>query len=260
MDSQNVSEKGSFYGKRGNQFERDLVETLNKKQNLIALKKGTLDEDNIYEFIYKLILETLIQVNKLKLKNIANVSSTNSIPRLVNNGNSKTDIALTITMSSNKFYLETISLKATNQKVVSCHEYTATDFIRVLNCQATKLAEYLSLFQQFPSYKGLQNNLKEDYSITEFSQLLLKKSRRLSEWALRGMHDKKNLVDPKLQISNYLLIWNNKTAQISFYPMDKYIRLISKQKPGKLGVPFSWTYPSKRRGKRIQLKVPIVFE
>ena len=52
MDSQNVSEKGSFYGKRGNQFERDLVETLNKKQNLIALKKGTLDEDNIYEFIY----------------------------------------------------------------------------------------------------------------------------------------------------------------------------------------------------------------
>jgi len=260
MDSQNVSEKGSFYGKRGNQFERDLVETLNKDQNLVALKQGTLDEDNIYEFIYKLIVEKLIKNNKIKLENIVNISATNSIPKLLNNGNPKTDIALTIELSSGKSSIDTISLKATNQKVVSCHEYPAIDFIRVLDCKKTRLAEYLSLFQQFPSYKGLQNNLKEGYSINEFSQLLLKKSARLSEWALRGMHDKKNLVEPKLQISNYLLIWNNKSEKIGFYSMAKYIKLISEQKPGKLGVPFSWTYPSKRRGKRIQLKVPILFQ
>ena len=74
------------------------------------------------------------------------------------------------------------------------------------------------------------------------------------------MHDTENLVDPKLQISNYLLIWDDKSGKIAFYAMDVYINMISNQKKGRLGVPFSWTYPSKRRGKRIQLKVPILFE
>ncbi len=256
MDNQSVNERGSFYGKRGNQFERDLVKILNQDNYLIRLKEDSLKEKSFY----KIILDKLLKDNQRKISDVSGVSATNTVPRLKNNGNPKTDIILKFKTRSGEIYIETISLKTTNKKVVSCHEYPAVDFIRVLRCENTRLAEYLTLFQKFPSYKATEQNCKDNYSITEFSELLTTKSLMLSEWALKGMHDIENLVDPKLQVSNYLLIWDDKLEQIAFYSMDDYIKMISTQKKGRLGVPFSWTYPSKRRGKKIQLKVPILFE
>ncbi len=256
MESQSVNERGSFYGKRGNQFERDLVEMLNRDDNLMKLRAETLEKGSFY----KIILDKLLEENQLQASEIISVSATNVVPKLGNNGNPKTDIILGLKTQSSENYIETISLKTTNQKVVSCHEYPAIDFIRVLDCDNTRLADYLSLFQAYPSYKAVEQNFKTGYSMVEFSELLLAKSLILSEWALRGMHDKDNLVEPKLQISNYLLIWDDKSEKVAFYTMDIYIKMISDQKSGRLGVPFSWTYPSKRRGKRIQLKVPILFK
>ncbi|MFT6321217.1 MAG: hypothetical protein ACJAT4_002146 [Granulosicoccus sp.] len=40
--------------------------------------------------------------------------------------------------------------------------------------------------------------------------------------------------------------------------MEEYISMLNRSKKGKFGVPFSWTYPSKQEGKRIQLKLPII--
>jgi len=151
---------------------------------------------------------------------------------------------------------ETISIKNTNLNQVSCHDYRVKDFIRVLNCEKTRLAKYLKLFQKNPSYKALQEKLPDDFSINEFTELLKNKKDIFTEWVLKGEHDDDNLVSPKIQISNFLLI--SKRGKISFYSMREYILILNGSKKGKLGVPFSWTYPSKQRGKRIQLKLPII--
>jgi len=254
MNGPNTKESGSFYGKRGNEFERFLVKLLNDEDKLLALKNGKLAQEGLFSQIIK----RLSKDKKVQFKKITEIFATNTVPQLANRGNPKTDICITIKTSSKKNYTETLSLKNTGKSRVSCHDYPAVDFIRVLQCEGTRLADYLILFQKFPSYKGWEANLAEGYSIEEFVQLLLPKSSILTEWALKGMHDPQNLVDANLQISNYLLIRG--TDKIAFYSMNEYIAIITERVKSRFGVPFSWTYPSKQRGKRIQLKVPIFFE
>jgi len=253
MNGPNTPKSGSFYGKRGNDFERYLVKELNDKTNLDKLKKNKLTTENVY----RIILHRVSKDNKIKIKNITNIAATNSLPQLINRGHPKTDIYISLETSTKKTYIETFSLKNTNKNRVSCHDYPAKDFIRVLKCEQTRLADYLNLFQQFPTYRSFEANLEEGYSSEEFTELLTKKSNILTEWALKGRHDK-NLVNPILRISKYLLI--SGTNKLVFYSMDEYISIIRKRTKHRFGVPFSWTYPSKQRGKRIQLKLPIFFE
>ena len=254
MKGPNTKESGSFYGKRGNELERTLVQLFNNEKSLSELKKGKLKEGNIFT----LILERLLTDNNISLKNITTIFATNTIPQLKNRGHAKTDIYITITTKSEKQITETISIKNSTKSKVSCHDYPAKDFIRVLKCESTRLADYLNLFQQFPSYRGFESNLKVGYSTEEFVKLLSKKSKIFTEWALTGKHDSHNLTDPQIQISKYLLLVGNE--KIAFYLIDEYIEIISERDKNKFGVPFSWTYPSKQRGKRIQLKLPIFFK
>ncbi len=100
--------------------------------------------------------------------------------------------------------------------------------------------------------------MPKGYSESDFSTLLTKGQGIFTQWALRGMHDHINLTRPTLQVSNYLLISNGEKSVC--YNMEDYIKIILKNAKLKFGVPFSWTYPSKQRGKRIQLKVPIYFD
>lgn len=249
-----LKEEGSFYGKRGNQLERILVQEFSNINNLAKFKKGQLNKN-----IYGLVLSRILLNNKIKTPDVVSLTATNKVPALSNRGNPKTDIVLTIESKDGKKYLETISVKNTTKSKVSCHEYTAIDFIRILNCEGTRLAKYLSIFQAYPSYTAFEKNLPDTYSLNEFITVLKKKENIFNEWVLTGKHDTLNIKDPSLQISKYLLIKNE--YKFAFYSMKEYIDLLKeKRKNERFGVPFSWTYPSKRRGKRIQLKVPILFE
>jgi len=245
-------EKGSFYGKRGNKFEKEIVGLLSDFANLRKLKLKKLAKDSLFN----IVISKILSEKNILLEDIISISATNSIPLLASGGNPKTDIALKIMISSGDDIEETISIKNTNLNQVSCHDYRVKDFIRVLNCEKTRLAKYLKLFQKNPSYKALQEKLPDDFSINEFTELLKNKKDIFTEWVLKGEHDDDNLVSPKIQISNFLLI--SKRGKISFYSMREYILILNGSKKGKLGVPFSWTYPSKQRGKRIQLKLPII--
>jgi len=249
-----VQDRGSFYGKRGNKYEDDLVKTLSDNRNLIQLKNSTMNKNHIYS----IILNRLMKEEKIKLVDVIKLSATNSIPLLKNGGNPKTDIALTMETSDGNLFTETISVKNTSKDRVSCHDYTAKDYIRVLKCEGTRLEDYFLLFQAFPSYSDFEENLKTKYSIKEFKDLLIENADLFTYWVLTGLHDVENLVVPELQVSKYLLI--RKGEKSAFYSMNEYIELIkNKVKSPKFGVPFSWTYPSKQRGKRIQLKVQIIF-
>ena len=245
---------GSKYGKRGNQLERTLVKKLADYKHLVNFKNEPQKKS-----IYRLIIERVLRDNKLNLEDVLKISATNTLPLLKSGGNAKTDLVLKIEDTSGKQYLETISIKITNKNKVSCHDYSVDNFIRVLKCGGTRLAEYLIIFQKHPSYSAFEENLPDEYSLKEFVSLLREKEAVFNQWVLMGKYDAENLVISELQVSKYLFIQNEKDA--AFYSMEEYISLLKrKRNKEKFGVPFSWTYPSKQRGKRIQLKVAIFFE
>ncbi|MFK7982614.1 MAG: MspI family type II restriction endonuclease [Saprospiraceae bacterium] len=245
---------GSKYGKRGNQLERILVKQLSDYKHLVEFKNESQKND-----IYSLIIGRILRDNKLDIDDVLKISATNTLPLLRNGGNAKTDLVLKIEDTSGNQYLETISIKNTDKNKVSCHDYSVDNFIRVLKCEGTKLAKYLTIFQAYPSYSGFEENLPKECSLEEFIDLLSKKENIFNQWVLMGKYDIDNLVTPELQVSKYLFILNEKNA--AFYSLEEYIALLKRKRNNeKFGVPFSWTYPSKQRSKRIQLKVAIFFE
>ena len=162
-----------------------------------------------------------------------------------------------VKVETNAYYLsETVSIKNTSQKSVSCHDYRAEDFIRVLEISDTKLADYFHFYQQFGSHKSFDEGLPQDFSVEEFEQLLKPYAERLVEWALTGKHDVQRLIEPETQTSNYILI--NKPEAHRFTDYDSYIEDMNRKSKRVYGVPLGWTYPSKKRGERIQLKMPVI--
>jgi hypothetical protein len=252
LSNKSKKEKGSFYGKRGNDYVLELVKKFSIHNNLNKYKNKNLDSTDEY----KIILEKLLYDNKVLISDVVKVSATNSIPLLMNGGNPKTDILIKIDLANDLNLDITISVKNTNSTRVSCHDYKAKDYIRVLKSKDTRLDYYFNLFQSFPSLKAFKENLSKGYSSEEFEELLLNKSEIFNKWVLKGEYDIENLTTPELQISKYLLI--NKNGNLAFHLYDDYIKLISLNSKKIFGVPFSWTYPSKQRGKRIQLKMPVI--
>lgn len=249
-----VKEQGSYYGRAGNQLEKHLAELLSDGTKLVKLKKNELPDSDFF----KVIILKIASSKNIPLDDIINVQASNSIVLLQRGGNAKTDIRLNIDTIDNQKYIETISVKNSTRPVVSCHDYTANDFIRVMKCEKTVFADYFLLFQKHPTYKDFEKNLSNGQSIKEFQEILLHTWPKFGEWVLMGKHDHENIVDPETQISMYLFILDPNNKKFSFYTMEEYLKLILAKKPGKFGVPFSWTYPSKQRGKRIQLKMPII--
>ena len=248
----NPVELGSYYGLKGNAFEKEIVEKLNDTQLLENYKlfNSTTDE------IFNLVIQALVADFSISPNEIIHLKASNTITKLKNGGNAKTDLAVKLTTQKGTFEA-TVSIKNTTQSRVSCHDYKATDFIRVLDPQNLRLAYYLNLFQKSGSDKDFIKNLKGNDSVKEFEEILTPYKQKLMEWALTGAHDSENLIEPKLQISQYLLI--NKNGTIKMVKFESYIAELNTNIPNlKYGLPLSWTYPSKNRGKRIQLKLPIL--
>ena len=246
-----LNERGSYYGKRGNSYERNLVSVLSEAKNLELVKNGKTSIDNAYS----MIINKITKDYNISIRDIIRIRATNSVPLLKNGGTPKTDIIVTIELNDNSEIIETLSIKNTNTTRVSCHDYTAHDYIRVLQCDNTRLADYLNYFQQTPSIKDFLAVLPHGFSEGEFTKLLVEKNEVFKSWVLRGAHDASNLTVPQFQVSNYLLL--KKGDDIAFYSMTEYIKMISEKSSLVFGMPFSWTYPSKQRGRRIQLKVPV---
>lgn len=247
------SDQGSFFGKKGNSYEVELVRLLADYNNLNQLKHDLLEKNHIF----KLIIGTILSDRKIPVEDVIKIEATNTVPLLLSGGNAKTDIILTIETIDNKLIRETISIKNTTKDRVSCHDYSSKDFIRVLNCATTRLADYLNLFQEMPAIKSFSELLVNGLTKEEFTKLLSEKKVIFLRWVLTGEYDTDNLTFPELQVSRYLLL--NKNDEVAFYSMNDYISIIVASRTKKtFGMPFGWTYPSKQRGKRIQLKVPVI--
>lgn len=247
-----ITKDGSYYGVRGNELEKEIVNELNNTEHFKKFRSG-IHVESVY---YSVIMNKICSCNNISHNDITSVFATNTVLKLRNGGNAKTDIIIKIT-TFDKGIIETISVKNTTKNRVSCHDYKSIDFIRVLGIKETKLAAYLDLYQAQGSHKQFIDNMLPGQSLFEFELLLSHYKDKLIEWVLMGKHDCGNLISPELQISKYILI--NKPEGIRFIDYLSYIEIIS-QNSNKYGLPFSWTYPSKQRGKRIQLKMPIIIK
>lgn len=59
--------------------------------------------------------------------------------------------------------------------------------------------------------------------------------------------------------ATHILTYDNNDETTSFHTIDEYIQLLNTNNvKGHFGTLFSWTYPSKKRGKSIQLKCQII--
>jgi hypothetical protein len=253
-DLENTILTGSDFGKAGNKLERTIADLLSEQDQLQNLK---VSQENCNP-IFKVIVETICEHEQIEFQSILAIQATNTVTMLRSTGSPKTDVKLDVRLNNGSIRLATLSIKNTKASKVTCHDYKVADFIRVLDCEGTKLAEYLALFQKYPTYTSFEENMVEGSSLGEFIELLSKKEPVLSEWATMGKHDSSNLVDPDTQISKYLFINNWETGVSAFYLYSEYLDLIRTQRNEKFGVPFAWTYPSGSEGKRIQLKLPII--
>ena len=242
---------GSYYGLRGNAFEKEIVTELNNDNNFQQFRtKG-----NTGSTIFNEIMAKVCNDNAIHPSEIINLHASNTVLKLRSGGNAKTDIVIII-KTIKKEIIETISVKNTTQNRVSCHDYKCDDFIRVLQVEGTKLSKYLSLYQESGAHALFQSNMPDEFNVIEFEKLLEPHKDVLLEWALTGKHDNKNLIDPNKQISSYLLI--NKSGNIRFIDFTSYMSELYLRSKLSYGLPLSWTYPSKQRGVRIQLKLPIL--
>ncbi len=250
------TERGRELSNRGKDFENNIVDMLNESKNFKEFINATLDKENIF----KKILDKLLEKNAYLKNDIIKISATNTVPLLKSGGSAKTDIVLTVKTKEAEF-IETISLKRSEKRQVTCNQFSAKDCISVLDCENTALAKYLSLFQQFPTYTDFEKKLPSGYSVGEFKKLLKEKEGLFNEWVLTGKHDDQKLTDPEKQVSKFLLISHvgGENEKTEFYSMEEFISLLSiKENDQYFGVPFSWTYQGVR-GKTIQLKVRIIF-
>lgn len=248
----NEVKNGSYYGLRGNAFENEVVDILNNPIYIGQLKANRRPRSVIFDSIMSKILSDY----SLTHNDIISIHASNTVLKLRSGGNAKTDIIITLKTITTEI-IETISVKNTTQTRVSCHDYKSSDFIRVLQVENSPLSYYLDLYQSCGSHKSFVESMRGNVNLERFIELLSPYKETLLEWALTGDHDHDNLIDPIKQISNYLLI--NKLGVIKFIDFSSYMEeLYDSNIKLSYGLPLGWTYPSKQRGVRIQLKLPII--
>ncbi len=243
---------GSYYGKKGNAFEKEVVRLLSNYTYLRALKSNS---DSDVDPLYSMIVSKLASDIGLPFDEIISIEATDTVTKLASGGSAKTDVVVKLKTPEQQ-HVKTISIKNTTQSRVSCHDYKAEDFIRVLGVENTELENYLNYYQEAGSHKKFEQVLPTGLTTDEFESSLQPYTTKLIEWALKGEHDHLNLIEPKTQISEYILI--NKNDDFRFSDYDSYIDQIKVESKLVYGTPFNWTHPSKQRGRRIQLKMPII--
>ena len=200
-------------------------------------------------YLYPLDLDVL-KILGLKKEEVIALKATSDIPKLPSGGQPKTDVLLYAeTEQGIRNY--TFSCKRSNSSWVSVHEYTADAFARVLNPDDIHLKELLYEFQQAGGSKamGVQQSEKFEECIKKYSDVL-------SRWVIGGAGGEG---DRDTQWAEYIITFNENQNTYSIHTVEGYIEECKRQDvKGQFGTLFKWTYPSKGKGKRIQLKGKIL--
>lgn len=235
---------------QGNSFESRIAIILSYAENFKKWKTKAVTLEGMHYGMFESIINCFGLIPE-DTENIKATCDKKIIGRLPSGGNPKTDVLVEVTNSAGYTAHYTISCKRSSDKSVSVHQYTANTFADVLDPSNEKLRALLNAFQKAGSLSsfGQENCLK----LTEHLKPYI---RRLSLWALGGVGGGG---DPTTQWADYILIYDNKDDSTSMHRLSTYVDiLLEKEVSGNFKTPFSWTYPSKRRGESIQLKCKII--
>lgn len=233
----------------GNNFEQQVSSILSCKENLRKWKTNS----PVIEGVHYSFFKEMVECFELDPKTTVNISATSDktiIKRLPSGGNPKTDVIVEVTDTSDAVTYFTISCKRSSSSKVSVHQYTADAFADVLDKNDEQLRSLLRGFQAAGSMKGFGKE-----KCQQLQEKLEPYIKKLSFWVLGGIGGD----GTPIQCANYILTYDNSDNTIRMHSLEDYYNLlVEKGKKGNFGTPFSWTYPSKHRGKSIQLKCEII--
>lgn len=235
---------------QGNSFEDRIAHILSYEQNLRKWKTG---DDTLTGMHYD-IFKNIVNCFELESDRTANINATSDkhiIGRLPSGGNPKTDVLVKVTDVENCIKNYTISCKRSSEQSVSVHQYDADVFAEVIDKDDNHLRFLLEKFQEC-------GNLRDfgDENTEELTNALAPHVKKLAMWVLGGKY---GAGVPDIQMADYILTYDNNLGSASIMRIEDYVNhLIDSDVVGHFGTPFSWTYPSKRKGKDIQLKCKII--
>lgn len=228
---------------RGLSFENHICEILNHNDNLLKWIGDTLASGYLFP-IYSKILSCFECPH-----DIISVNATTHIDKLPSGGNPKTDILVTIAFKNSSKKQFAISCKRFKGSSVTVHEYKAEDFIRILHIVNPVLQNYIYLFQKYGNMRDMGKS-----NVQEMTRLLEPHLDDLIKWVIAGIGGDG---DPSTQWAQYIINKREDVNDIRIYTIQEYMDKLKKIRPRSFGTPFDWTYPSKKRGQRIQLKMPV---
>lgn len=235
---------------QGNSFESRVAAILSYPENLRKWKTNAATLEGVHFGMFKNIVDCF-ELDSDDTCEIKATSDKRIIGKLPTGGNPKTDVLVEITNKEGYIAYYTISCKRSSDKSVSVHQYTADTFANVLDPENQELRVLLNEFQSAGSLSAFG---EENCSLlTERLKPYLKK---LSLWVLGGVGGGGN---PVTQCADFILTYDNNDDTATMHRLTSYYEmLVEKGVSGSFGTPFSWTYPSKRRGESIQLKCKIL--
>ena len=235
---------------QGNSFEDRIARVLSYEQNLSKWKTDDATLTGMHFDIFR----NIVSCFELKKDNTVYIDATADkriIGRLPSGGNPKTDVLVKVTDVNQKITNYTISCKRSSDQSVSVHQYDADVFAEVIDKDNSRLRFLLEKFQEC----GNLRDFGED-NTSELTDALSPYVKKLAMWVLGGKY---GAGDPDVQMADYILTYDNNMGSASIMRIEEYVNhLLDSNVVGHFGTPFSWTYPSKRKGKDIQLKCRII--
>ncbi len=240
-------ESGASHDLQGRRLETLFAKILADPENLRRYNGSATELGYMYDVFYRVMKKLGIRAGQLY-----DIETTTEIPSLPSGGNPKTDIAATIELSDGSLMVSTFSLKNTSHKSVSVHEYSADQFADVLDPDNDELRRLLNVFQATGNKRDM--DIADIQALTDELSPYLKK---LNRWVFSG--EGAPGVKP-IQIAQYMVVRDKNTGKISIHTVDEYCTKQEAEIDGSnwFGTIFSWTYPSKKRGDKIQLKARIL--
>ena len=240
-------ESGASHDLQGRRLETLFAKILADVENLQRYNGSATETGYMYDAYLRVMKKLGVSSGEL-----CDVETTTDIPALPSGGNPKTDIAAKIKLRDGSIIVATFSLKNTSHKSVSVHEYSADDFADVLDPENNELRRLLNVFQATGNKRDM-----DDADVQALTDELSPYLRKLNRWVFSG--EGAPGVD-ELQIAQYMIVRDKNTGKLSIHSVDEYITKQEAEIDGSnwFGTIFSWTYPSKKRGKKIQLKAHIV--
>lgn len=240
-------ESGARHALQGVKLEELFASILADPQNLRRYNGNSLETGYMYD-VFCQVLETL----GIAKGSVAHITATTKIPSLPSGGNPKTDVAATFTFTNGETIQPTFSLKNTSRRSVSVHEYAADTFADVLDPTNTELRRLLNVFQTC----GNKRDMNPD-DIEALTMVLKPYLNKLNHWVFAGEGAQGT---SSIQIADYLVTHDKETDTFAIHTVEDYCNKLTREIDGSkwFGTIFSWTYPSKKRGKKIRLKAPII--